>query len=311
MAPPLLRLGTRGSPLALAQAAEVKARLAAAHPELAADDAITIVAIRTTGDRPSERSLAEQGGKGLFTKEIEEALLAGTIDIAVHSLKDMPTALPDGLVLSCHLPREDPRDALIARDAGSIAALPRGAAIGTASLRRKAQLLHRRPDLKVVPLRGNIGTRLGKLASGECAATLLAVAGLKRLGRDDCISAVLTPEEMLPAVGQGVIAIEIRADDQRAYDFLSPIDDATTACCAIAERALLEVLDGSCRTPIAALATLNAGLLALDAMVIWPDGRTLHQTRREGSAREAELLGADAGAELRARAGPDFFVGWT
>jgi hydroxymethylbilane synthase len=304
----VLRLGTRGSPLALAQAAEVRARLAAAHPALAAPDAIAIVPIRTTGDRVTQGSLAELGGKGLFTKEIEEALRAGTIDLAVHSLKDMETVLPHGLAIAGHLPREDPRDALIAPGAAAgIAALPQGAIIGTASIRRKAQLLHARPDLRIVPLRGNVGTRLQKLAAGEVEATVLAVAGLKRIGRTDCIACMLAPEEMLPAVGQGVIAVEARADDARTRALLAPIDDPATAACAAAERAMLAALDGSCRTPIAALARFERGRLILDAMVIRPDGGALHQTRREGAASEARALGADAGAELKARAGAGFF----
>ncbi len=304
----ILRLGTRASPLALAQAAEVKARLAAAWPELAAPDAVVLVPIRTTGDRLTQGSLADLGGKGLFTKEIEEALFAGTIDVAVHSLKDMPTVLPDGLVIACHLPREDPRDALIAPGADAIAALPRGAIVGTASVRRRAQLLHARPDLVIVPLRGNVGTRLTKLARGEAAATVLAVAGLKRIGRTDAIAAVLAPTEMLPAAGQGVIAAETRADDVRVRALLAPVDDAATALCATAERALLAVLDGSCRTPIAALATLNGAELVLDAMVIRPDGGALHRTRASGAAAAASALGADAGAALKARAGQDFFA---
>jgi hydroxymethylbilane synthase len=294
--------------LALAQAAEVRARLAAAHPALAPPDAIAIVPIRTTGDRLTQGSLAELGGKGLFTKEIEEALYAGSIDLAIHSLKDMETALPAGLVIAAYLPREDPRDALIARAAAaSIAALPRGASVGTASIRRKAQLLAQRPDLTIAPLRGNVGTRLAKLAAGEVEATLLAVAGLKRIGRTDCIAAVLSPEEMLPAVGQGVIAVETRGDDARTRALLAPIDDAATAACAAAERAMLAALDGSCRTPIAALARIEDGRLVLDAMVIRPDGGVVHRTRREGAVGDARALGADAGAELKARAGPGFF----
>ena len=304
----VLRLGTRGSPLALAQAAEVRARLAAAHPTLAAPDAIVIVPIRTTGDRVTQGSLAEIGGKGLFTKEIEEALRAGTIDLAVHSLKDMETALPPGLVIAAVLPREDPRDALIAaRGCTGIVALRQGAVIGTASIRRKAQLLHARPDLRIVPLRGNIGTRLQKLAAGEVEATVLAVAGLKRIGRIDCIACNLAPEEMLPAVGQGVIAVEARADDARTRALLTEIGDPATAACATAERAMLAALDGSCRTPIAGFARFEGGTLVLDAMVIRPDGGALHRARREGTAGDANALGADAGAELKVRAGAGFF----
>jgi hydroxymethylbilane synthase len=305
---PVLRLGTRGSPLALAQAAEARARLASFHAELGGAGAIEIVPIRTSGDRPSSRPLAEEGGKGLFTKEIEEALLAGAIDLAVHSLKDMPTVSPPGLMISCCLPREDPRDALVATGAGRIAELAPRAVVGTASVRRRAQLLHLRPDLVVVPLRGNVGTRLKKLEAGEFAATLLAVAGLKRLGRADCISSIVAPEEMLPAAGQGIIALETRAGDGRTQAWLAAIDDEATATCAAAERSLLAALDGSCQTPIAALATVTRGRLALDAMVISRDGGALYRTRREGGAGEARALGADAGAELRARAGPDIFA---
>jgi hydroxymethylbilane synthase len=305
---PVLRLGSRGSPLALAQAAEAKARLAAAHPALAAPDAIEIVAIRTSGDRPSQRPLAEEGGKALFTKEIEEALLAGTIDFAVHSLKDMETALRPGLIIACCLPREDPRDALVAKGAHRVADLARGAVVGTASVRRKAQLLHARPDLAIVTLRGNVGTRLAKLESGDFAATILAAAGLRRLGRLEGVASIIPADEMLPAAGQGIIAIEARADDRRILDVLAAIDDAAASTSARAERALLAALDGSCRTPIAALATLDGGTLALDAMVIRPDGGAVYRAHRAGAVSDAAAMGTDAGAELRQRAGPDLVL---
>jgi hydroxymethylbilane synthase len=301
----VLRLGTRGSPLALAQAEEARARLAGAHPALGAEGAIAIVPIRTSGDRPSARPLAEEGGKGLFTKEIEEALLAGRIDLAVHSLKDMQTALPPGLAIACCLKRADPRDALVAPGARRIADLAPGAMVGTASIRRRAQLLNARPDLAIVPLRGNVGTRLQKLADGAVAATVLAVAGLERIGRLACVAAVIEPDEMLPAAGQGIIALETRADDTRTRDLLAAIDDEATSLACIAERALLAALDGSCRTPIAALATIMGDRIALEAMVIRPDGGAIHRTRREGSAGEAQAMGSDAGAELRRRAGSD------
>ncbi len=304
----VLRLGTRGSPLALAQAAEVKARLAASHLDLAAPGAVAVVPIRTSGDRLMQGALGDAGGKGLFTKEIDEALAAGAIDAAVHSLKDLPTLLPPGLAIACHLPRADPRDAWIARGAAGLADLPVGAVIGTASLRRKAQLLHVRPDLVVAPLRGNVGTRLAKLAAGQFAATVLAVAGLQRLGRLDAITSVLAPEAMLPAAGQGVIVVEARADDARTRNLLAALDDAATAACATAERALLATLDGSCRTPIAALATLAGAVLTLDAMVIRPDGGALHQTRLQGAVATAREMGEAAGAELAARAGSGFFA---
>ena len=309
MANPLLRIGTRGSPLALAQAGELRDRLATAHLALAEPDAVAILPIRTSGDRlAANASLADAGGKGLFTKEIEEALLAGTIDIAVHSLKDMPAPLPAGLVIACHLPREDPRDALIAAPGvRTLADLPPGARVGTSSPRRKAQLLHARPDLEIIPFRGNVGTRLAKLADGAVLATLLAFAGLRRLQREDCISALLEPAEILPAAGQGVIVAQTRAGDQRTIAWLLPIEHAATAVCAHAERALLAALGGDCRTPIAALATLAGDRVTLDAMVIRPDGSDFHRLRRDAAARRAEALGSAIGAELKARAGPEFF----
>jgi len=308
MAPPLLRIGTRGSPLALAQADELKRRLAAAHASLAAPTAIDIVAIRTSGDRAGERPLAEEGGKGLFTKEIEEALFDGRIDVAIHSMKDMLATLPKGLTIAACLPREDPRDALLSPRANSLAALAKGARLGTASLRRKALALHVRPDLTIVPLRGNVGTRLAKLTAGDADATILAVAGLKRLGLADKITATLPPDKMLPAPAQGILAVEIRNDDRRARGLLAPLDHAETATCAAAERAFLAALDGSCRTPIAALATVASGRLTLDAAIVSPDGSKLHRTRRDGAAVDAAMLGRDAGVELKARGGPDFFT---
>ena len=308
MAPPLLRIGTRGSPLALAQADELKRRLAAAHPTLGAPDAVEIVAIRTSGDRAGERPLAAEGGKGLFTKEIEEALIAARVDVAVHSLKDMMATLPPGLAIAACLPREDPRDVLLSPRATTLADLPKAARLGTASLRRQALALHVRPDLKVVPLRGNVGTRLAKLAAGEADATILAVAGLKRLGLANRITAPLSADEMLPAPAQGVLAVEIRADDGRMRDLLAPLDHAETAACAAAERAFLAALDGSCRTPIAALATIAGGRLHLDAAIVRPDGGALHRARRAGAVADAATLGRDAGAELKARGGPDFFA---
>ncbi len=305
-----LRIGTRGSQLALAQAAEVRARLAGAHPELAAEGALEIVVIKTTGDKVQDRTLAEIGGKGLFTKEIEEALLAGTIDLAVHSMKDLPTWLPAGLEVAAVLPREDPRDALFSNQGESLAALPEGAVVGTASLRRQAQVLIARPDLKVVPLRGNIGTRLRKLAEGQVDATLLAVAGLKRLGEAERVTAALDPAEMLPAVAQGAIAVEARSGDGATAAWLAALGHEASARRVAAERACLEVLDGSCRTPIAAFAELDeaSGELWLRALIALPDGSKAHRTERRGPAEEAEALGRDAGAELRAAAGPAFFA---
>jgi hydroxymethylbilane synthase len=304
---PVLRIGSRGSPLALAQVEQVKARLAGAWPELAERGAVAVEIIRTTGDRIQDRPLSEAGGKGLFTKEIEEALLAGTIDLAVHSMKDMPTAIPDGLEIACLLPREDPRDALIAGVA-SLAELPQGAVVGTSSLRRKAQVLARRRDLKVVDFRGNVDTRLRKLERGEVQATLLALAGLKRLGLEGKASAVLATEEMLPAVAQGAIGIETRIGDTRLREILAPLHHAPTARAVTAERALLGVLDGSCRTPIAALAVGRTfGRLRLDALIAKTDGSQVLRTAREGPEADAAEMGRDAGEELRRDGGPGFF----
>jgi len=306
MSSPLLRIGTRGSPLALAQAHETRDRLAAAHADLRAPGAIEVVVIKTTGDSVQDRPLAAIGGKGLFTKEIEEALIDGAIDLAVHSMKDVPTWLPDGLAIVCLLPREDPRDALFTRDgAASLAALPEGAVLGTSSLRRQAQALAARPDLRVVSIRGNVDTRLAKLADGAVDATMLAVAGLRRLGKSDRLQAVLDPAEMLPAVAQGAVGLEARSDDVRVRGYLAPLACAETTARVAAERALLAELDGSCRTPIAALATLDgAGGIALDALVAGPDGAAVHRATRTGAVGDAETLGRDAGQELRGRAGP-------
>lgn len=308
-----LRIGTRGSPLALAQAHELRDRLLAAHPHLQAA-AIEIVVIKTTGDTVQNRTLAEIGGKGLFTKEIEEALGQGDLDLAVHSMKDMPTVLPDGLVIDCLLPREDPRDALFAHAGGSLMTLPPACIVGTASLRRAAQVRALRADLTVVPLRGNVGTRLRKLAAGEVGATLLAVAGLKRLGRLDEATAILSTEEMLPAVAQGAIGIERRRDDERMAALLAPINDPATAVRIAAERACLAVLDGSCRTPIAALAELEGSLhqpggttLRLRALIAQPDGSAVHRDERRGPASAAEALGRAAGEALKSAGGPGFF----
>ena len=301
-----IRIGTRGSPLALAQAHEVRRRLIAAHgtPE----SLIEIVVIRTSGDRIEDRPLSEIGGKGLFTKEIEEALLAGGIDLAVHSMKDMPTVLPDGLEISSHLPREDVRDAFLSPRAATLADLPPGAVVGTSSLRRQAQVLRARPDLRVVPFRGNVETRLRKLGDGVADATLLACAGLRRLGLADKITATLSTNDFLPAVAQGAIGIEIRSGDDRARALLAPLDDADTSLCIMAERAMLARLDGSCRTPIAGLAQLSAGTLTLRAMILSPDGRDAHGTQRQGRPADGPAMGRDAADELLGRAGPDFLT---
>jgi len=303
-----LNIGTRGSPLALAQAHEIRDRLIAAFPELANAGAIEIVVIKTTGDKVLDRPLAEIGGKGLFTKEIDDAMLDGRIDLAVHSMKDVPTWLPDGIVLPCMLPREDPRDAFLSNKAGSLAELPAGSVVGTASLRRQAQILNRRPDLTVVTFRGNVQTRLRKLDDCEVDATLLAMAGLRRLGMAEVAQGAIETDDLLPAVAQGAIGITCRADDARAHDFLAALNDEETFTRVTAERALLEVLDGSCRTPIAALARIDGERLHLRGLVARPDGSEVLETEREGPAAEADRLGREVGEELRQRAGEGFFT---
>jgi hydroxymethylbilane synthase len=283
----------------------VRDRLVAAHPSLAAE----LVTIRTTGDRVQTRLLSEIGGKGLFTKEIEEALLDGRADLAVHSLKDMETVLPDGLAIAAVLPRDDPRDALVTRDGSGLAELPKGARVGTASLRRRAQLLRRRPDLDVQPIRGNVDTRLRKLADGETDALVLALCGLERLGTAGSASEILSPEIMLPAVGQGALAVEGRAADSRLRELLTALNDAESAACVAAERAMLAALDGSCRTPIAGLATIAGDLLRLDALLLSPDGTAERRSHIEGKAGDGAALGAELGARLRRGAGPEFGLG--
>jgi hydroxymethylbilane synthase len=305
-APPWLRIGTRGSPLALAQAHEVRDRLAAAHG--IAPESIELQIIRTSGDRIQDRPLSEVGGKGLFTKEIEEALLAGTIDLAVHSAKDMPTLLPDRLLLAAFLPREDVRDVFISRKAETLLDLPRDAVVGTASLRRQALAKRLRPDVQVVTFRGNVQTRLRKLDEGEVDATLLALAGLKRLGLTEHATSILEIEEFLPAVGQGAIAIETRSDDSATRKLLAAINHSPTEIALAAERAFLTVLDGSCRTPIAGHARLAGGELHFRGLIARPDGSESLETSRSGAAEDAARLGADAGNELKRRGGAGFFI---
>jgi hydroxymethylbilane synthase len=308
---PALRIGSRGSPLALVQAREVQSRLAKAcglPPER-----IEIKVIRTTGDAIQDRPLAEAGGKGLFTKEIEEALLAGAIDLAVHSSKDMPTALPPGLVLSAFLPREDARDAFIGRAAKilqvkTLRDLPGGAVLGTASLRRQALVKHLRPDLKIVPLRGNVETRLRKLEAGDFDATVLAVAGLKRLGLFAAATSLLDADEFVPAVGQGAIGIETRDDDAKTRGLVSAINDADTAAALAAERAFLAVLDGSCRTPIGGHARVSGDTIRFRGLIAKTDGSEVLDVAREGRRHDAAKLGAEAGHDLKARAGSGFFA---
>ena len=301
----LLRLGTRGSKLALTQTGLVRDALAKAIPALAAPDAIEIVTIRTTGDAIQDRPLSEAGGKGLFVKEIEEALLSGRIDGAVHSMKDMPTAQPAGLVIAAFLPREDARYVLIAGAITRIADLRNGAVVGTAALRRKAQLLYRRPDLEIVTLRGNVDTRLAKRERGEVEATVLAMAGLNRLGLK--VGTPVPEDEMLPAVGQGAVCIECRVDDARMIEWLAAINHAPTRTCVTAEHAMLAVLDGSCRTPIAGHAIFDQdGALYLRGLIAKPDGSELIATDRNGPASDAEAMGREAGDELKRRGGPGF-----
>ncbi|MDP2205478.1 MAG: hydroxymethylbilane synthase [Alphaproteobacteria bacterium] len=301
-----INIGTRGSPLALAQAELLASALRHAHPHLAAPESINFVIITTTGDRIQDRPLSEVGGKGLFTKEIEEALLDGSIDAAVHSMKDMPTELPTGLVIPCLLPREDVRDAFFSRSGETIDTLPAGAVVGTSSLRRQAIILARRPDLKVVMFRGNVGTRLQKLQDGVVDATLLAVAGLNRLGKSDLIQTALEPDVMLPAVAQGTVGIEIREKDTEMAALLAPVHCAVTALRTAAERAFLAAMDGSCKTPLAALMSVPdpEGRARFDALSANPDGTGLHrvsylmQVLHEG---DAERLGQRAAADIRAK----------
>ncbi len=304
-----LKIGTRGSPLALAQAHETRDRLCAAFdlPHAAFD----IVVIHTTGDDrqmiQSDRPLKEIGNKGLFTKEIEEAMLRGDIDIAVHSTKDMPTEQPDGLILDVFLPREDVRDAFISSKYNSISDLPEGARVGTSSLRRKAQLMAVRPDLHVVEFRGNVQTRLKKLEDGVADCSFLAMAGLTRLGMTDKATAAIEPEEMLPAVAQGAIGIECRQNDARTIHMLSAIHHTETGQRVTCERAFLAALDGSCETPIAALSEIHEGQLHLRGEILRPDGSERLQAEITGPIAEGVALGRALGEQLLAKAGKGFF----
>ena len=299
-----LRIGTRGSPLALVQARMVRSRLAAATG--VSEEGVELVVIRTSGDTIQDRPLADEGGKGLFTKEIEDALLDGRIDLAVHSAKDMPTILPKGLVLAACLEREDPRDVFISHHAPSLGELPRGASLGTASLRRQAIAKRARPDLRVTPLRGNVETRLRKLEAGEVDATLLALAGLKRLGLAEHATRIMSADEFLPAVGQGAIGIEIREDDRRMSDILARIDHADTSTALICERAFLAALDGSCKTPIAGHATVAGDAVEFRGLIARPDGSAACDIAGRGSRKDAATIGTEAGRELKHRAGPGF-----
>lgn len=300
-----LRIGTRGSPLALAQAHETRDRLARAF-ELPSE-AFEIVVIKTTGDAIQDRPLKEIGGKGLFTREIEDDLLASRIDIAVHSMKDMPVAQPAGLVLDTYLPREDVRDAFVSPTKSALTDLAEGATVGTSSLRRKAQLLNRRPDLNVVEFRGNVQTRLRKLDEGVADCTFLALAGLNRLGRDDVPATPIAESTMLPAVAQGAIGIERRVADTRVADMLAAIHDAPTAQRLAAERAFLAALDGSCETPIAGLSELDGGQLRLRGEVLRPDGSERINDDQSCAIADGPSLGQEMAQKLLADAGPGFF----
>jgi hydroxymethylbilane synthase len=301
-----IRIGTRGSPLALAQAHEVRDRLAKTHglPE----DAFAITVIKTTGDQVLDRPLSEIGGKGLFTKELEAALFANDIDVAVHSMKDMQTVLPDGLTVGAVLPREDPRDAFISLKYDNLAALPSGATVGTSSLRRKSQVLNARPDLHVVDFRGNVQTRLRKLKEGVAEATFLAVAGLKRLGIENHITTVVPMDAMLPAVAQAAIGLEIRADDQTTAALIAPLNDDATAVAVTAERAFLARLEGSCRTPIAGHATVANGVLSFRGELLSPDGKQKYDVVRTGAPESASDIGISAADEILRNADPAILI---
>lgn len=301
-----LVIGTRGSPLALAQAYETRQRLVAAHGLL--EENIRIEVIQTRGDQIQDKALRAFGGKGLFTKEIEEALLGGRVDVAVHSMKDVQTRLPEGLQIAAILPRADVRDAFISPVAASIDELPQGAVVGTSSLRRQAQLLNKRPDLEVVTFRGSVETRLSKLARGEVAATFLAVAGLDRLGLSEEITAKISVEDMLPAVAQGAIGIECRAGDERVGSLVAGLNDPVSAYRVTAERAFLAKLDGSCRTPIAGLASLDGEVLSFKGEILAPDGSKVFRGEASGPVAEAGEIGEAVASRLISEAGADFLA---
>jgi hydroxymethylbilane synthase len=299
-----LLIGTRGSPLALWQARHVQALLGTAHG--LAEEAITLKVITTSGDRITDKPLRDFGGKGLFTKEIDEALLDGSVDLAVHSMKDLPTRLPDGITIAAVLPRADVRDAFISPKAGSLADLPPGAIVGTSSLRRAAQVRRRRPDLRVIDFRGNVETRLKKLGEGKADATLLALAGLERLGLAAHATSILSTEEMLPAVAQGAIGVTCRTDDEPTRTLLDALNDATSATAVSCERAFLARLDGSCKTPIAGHAKIENGLMHFRGMILAPDGSAWFETEQTDAAGRAESIGWEAGEALLQRAGRTF-----
>ena len=302
-------IGTRGSPLALWQSNHVRAMLIDANG-LGEDD-VALSVIATSGDRIRDKPLRDFGGKGLFTKEIDEALLDGAVDLAVHSMKDLPTDLPPGIVIGAVLPRADVRDAFISAKGDSLLALQSGAVVGTSSLRRQAQLKRLRPDLKVIDFRGNVETRLAKIERGLADATLLAVAGLSRLGLTSHITSVLSTDEMLPAVAQGAIDVACRDGDSKMRDMLQALNDDGAATAVACERAFLAQLDGSCRTPIAGLADTENGSLRFRGLVLNPQGTEWHEIERIGDLEDAVSIGAEAGRELLALAGPNFLASFT
>jgi hydroxymethylbilane synthase len=304
-----LRIGTRGSPLAMAQAFLTRKLLREGFPELCEDGAIEICVLKTQGDMVLDKSLMELGGKGLFTKELDTALLGDEVDICVHSMKDVPTWLPDGTVLPCTLEREQTNDAFIHKD-GSVKCiedLPDHSVIGTASLRRQSQLMAKNPTFKCVNFRGNVQTRLRKLEDGVVDATLLAIAGLKRMDMQGCATAVLSWEEMLPAVAQGAIGIQCRSGDERSLKYLAHLNHVDTKVCVDCERAFLEALDGNCKTPIAGQARIVDGKILFRGLIAMPDGSSKHETATEGAIEDAYQIGLKAGQELKARVGEEFF----
>lgn len=303
-----IRIGTRGSNLALVQAEYIKTLLETSHPGLG----IEIEVISTAGDRSQKENiaLAEIGGKGLFTMEIEEKLVSGDIDLAVHSAKDMPTVLPEGLALVCYPERENVADAFISNKVSRFDDLPQGAVMGSASLRRRALMWRKRPDLEMVMYRGNVGTRLQKLQDGVADATLLACAGLNRLGMAGAITSELPIDDFPPAPGQGAITIEVHLDNRRVLDLLAPLNHAQTEIALSAERAFLKELDGSCRTPIGAHAVVEDGRVSLHGIILKPDGSEAHEHRMDGSVGDAVELGTELGRYVKAQAGDQFFDGW-
>lgn len=301
----ILRIGTRGSRLALVQSEWVKKKIEGRHPQVQAE----LVRIKTTGDKILDSPLSKVGGKGLFVKEIEEALLRKQVDLAVHSMKDMPAELPEGLTLSTFPEREDPRDAFVSIKYENLEQLPKGARVGTSSLRRSAQLLHIRPDLKLVPLRGNVDTRLRKLEAGDFQAIILAAAGLRRLGLADRISQMISTDQILPAIGQGVLGLEVRHDDEQTIGLIGFLNHEETKVTVIAERAFLRELEGGCQVPMAAFCRLNGDELQLEGMIGELDGSKVIRDKITGAWNEAENLGISLARRLLA-SGADKILEW-